>query len=367
MKGSAFVLTLPKFVGEKREQMILDAVRRRDIAPIEWSPIETSFTNSAGHKYAARILVSKDAVRAGDAEDSFRVTTNHGTAQRIADELGVVLPTPKLSDEIWRQAVVRLPTLSQPHNSWVKDGTMSATYRMLEQSKHVDGLIVAEQHRTGKNGLIADVGKDWVTTNRLWQPYTPTPQCEKGEPRSANYGWHLAEPWQYTAETIAASVLQPVGLCHRIEHADYSQVVRLVRRDVLVCGPGMGATGCGIIDIRSIATDPAIAGLVSHTGVLDAMRHPGVAPSCDKRCPESVDEPPTDVAIPGNPPRPGGPVSCPVKCDKLLPAAVDPTYGMPSVQAGMTTIDKLVMFSAGVALGYFVLTRTLPAIQAARR
>lgn len=109
MKGSEFVKTLPKGAGPERERMILDAVRRRDIAPITWSPVVTGCT-TGGNQYVATILVSKDAVRVGDASDSIRVTTGHETAQRIADELGVALPTPMLSDQIWAQAAVRVAT-----------------------------------------------------------------------------------------------------------------------------------------------------------------------------------------------------------------------------------------------------------------
>lgn len=348
MKGSLFAKTLPKKATPKREQMILDAVRRRDIAPIAWVPIQTSYKNKQGHTYTATIFVSRDALRVGDATDSFRATVNHRTAQLIADELGVVLPTPKLSDEIFRQAPIQLDAMKQAHLSWVNDGTMSLTRRMLEQSAQVDKAI-SDQHATGKKGLVADVGKDWVNTKRLFEPYQASSQCEPGPERAANYGWHLTTPWIFRSESLPeVNVFQPVGLCHTIGHVDYSQVVRLVRRDVDLCGPGMGPSGCGKIDIRAIVTDPALAGLVSHTGVLPSMRHPDVPPPCDKRCPEPVSG--------FGQPQPGGSISCPLDCEPLPPPQADPTIGM----SAMSVTEKLVMLASGATLGYFAVQYLLP-------
>ena len=370
MKGSVFAKTLPKTAGAKREQMIFDAVRRRDIAPIEWVPITTSTTSGDGRTYTATIKVSKDALRIGDAKDSFRATVNHRTAQHIADELGVVLPTPYLSDQIWKQAQVRPSSLSQAHKSWVDDGTMSHTRRMIEQSQLVDKLVAKEQERTSKTGLIADVGKDWVTTKRLWEPYDPPARCEKGHPRAANYGWHLKQKWLYTAASDPATyVLQPVGLCHTIPHTDYSQVVRLVRRDVNVCGPGLGDTGCMVIDIRSIAGGHTLSPLVSHTGVLSAMRHPDVPPSCEdgKRCAKDAGEEQSGNGMGqnGNPPVDLGPISCPIDCEKLPPPGPDPTYGVEPYdtrQAGMSAANKVMLVGAGAVVGYFALKWLLPSL-----
>lgn len=357
MKGSVFARTLPSRATAARDQMIFDAVRRRDIPPIEWSPITTRYTNRAGHSYTATLKVSKDGLRVGDATDSFRVTVNHRTAQQIADSLGVSLISALISDQIWTQAPVRLPT-SKLTQTWFEDGTMSHTSRMLQQSAHVDRLIAGE-HMKGKRGLVADVGKDWVNTMRLWQPYTPCPTCEQDPVRSANYGWHEDKKVTSRAASLPGKyVWQSVGLRHGIKHVDYSQVVRLVRRDVEVCGPGMGSTGCGIIDIRSIVTDPAIAGLVSHTGALPSMRHPGVPPSCEPgvRCPDDVTKPMPGMS--GDLVKVGGGISCPVACDKLPPVEPDPTPGAPGDvpvihAAGLGAGEKVAIFAAGGLVGYF--------------
>lgn len=415
MKGSAFAATLPEKAGDRREQMILDAVRRRDIAPIAWVPIITQCTTANGDKYTATFKVSRDALRVGDATDSFRVTVNHRTAQHIADHLGAVLPTALLSDAIWKQATIQFPnSLVMAHKAWVDDGTMSHTSRMLQQSQLVDKMI-AEAQLDGRQGLIADVGKDWITTNKLWQPYDPGTKCEPGHPRAVNYGWHLKPDWMFKSPANPTmNVLQPVGLCHTIGHTDYSQVVRLIRLDVQVCGPDMGPNGCRQIDIRRLATDPHLSCLVNHSGPLPEMRHPDVPPLCSAPCPDDktvfdddlprCDPPfvfdmdvwacmcppgqvitedlmgckPLDgVGGNGTPPSggkftPPGTIACKL-CNEAPPPEIDPTGGGggvpvpqpppgpgPVAQAGMAPGTKLVMFAAGAALGYLAMTRLVP-------
>lgn len=346
MRGSKFIRALPegrtKEQLARRDQMIFDAVRRRDIAPIKWMPVTTTFRNQQGHTYKAKLLVAHDALRVGDGADSVRVSTRHDTAQRIADDLGVVLTTAKIADEIWKQAAVRLPSIQQAHLSWVNDGTMSRTSRMLEQHNLIEKMVGEAQAKMGgKQGLIADVGKDWITTAKLEVPYKRPAHCEAGEVRSANYGWRTDEPWLFRSSTLpGVDIMQPIGLCHTISHTDYSQMVRLVRREVEVCGPGMGAEGCAMLDIDQIATDPALAGLVSHEGVLQGMRHPQIKRTCDpsSRCVKSF--------VAGMNVR----SFCVHKCDKVPPPEEDPTVGMPDerVAAAVSYVPLVLGLAVGV-------------------
>jgi hypothetical protein len=283
----------------------------------------------------------------------------------MADSLDSVLPTPYLSDQIYQQAPIKLPTIPQT-KGWYADGTMSDTNRMLEQSQHVDRLIAEQMVKTGENGLIADVGKDWVTHPDLWQPYSPKAHCEKGHPRAMNYGWHWQPPPGYKGGDFYPSmvpglrVVQPAARCHTIPHVDYSQVVRLVRRDVDLCGAGYTA-GCGKVDIRQLATSPMLSGLVSASGTLQAMRHPDVNPSCAKRCPEPVQVQHVDVPAGQNPPEPPpeiGPIHCPAGCDELPDVEPDPTWEY--LQAELSAADKAVMIGAGGVLGFFAVRWLLP-------
>lgn len=239
-KGADFIAALPDSRGPAREQKMLDAVRAGLHVPVRWAPVRSTI---AGHE--ATIFVSADALAIGEPGDSVRITVTHPTAQRIADELGAVLPTARIIDLIHAQAEVRLPPCTQYHET-----LMSTTRWMVKHSARVDALVA------GRPGLASNVGKVWVLTNRL-----------VGRPdRSANYGWHSPNgPYVMCDGTKG---WQPLGLAHDTNHTDYSQIIRLVRRDVIVDGEAM--------DIDDVLRSPVLCGLVSHEGPLRILRHPAV-------------------------------------------------------------------------------------------
>jgi hypothetical protein len=85
-----------------------------------------------------------------------------------------------------------------------------------------------------------------------------------------NYGWHTSSGNKAAVTAAGQRVIQRPAVGHSANYTDYSQVVRLVRRDVEVCGP----SGCEVYDIADVATSPALAPLVSHEGPLPDVRHP---------------------------------------------------------------------------------------------
>jgi hypothetical protein len=252
MRASEVLQGVPE-TGSDREELILGAVRNGYYAPVTWSTIQV-----AHGPYIAKLQVSSDGLRIGDTSESIRLSTGHGTAQLIANDLGSVLPTPKLSDEIWAQADVRIPPLTQP---WYADGTMGHLSRMIEQSALVDELIA--QHGGSAGQLVADVGKDWVITRRLWN--SPS--------RAANYGWLTGAGQSAAATSVGGWVIQGIGLAHGLQHVDYSQTLRLIYREVEICDQ----SSCWAEDIYDVIKDPELAPLISHEGVLPSMEHPGIS------------------------------------------------------------------------------------------
>lgn len=226
---------IPEQPGRARERWILDQVIAGRHDPIAWVTLDWVF---GGHRYAIRF--ASDALKI----DGVRVNVSHATAQRIADVLGLWLPTSKISDLIHASAsVVLRPKLGAP------DSAMASTARMLQHSRLVD---VDLRGRIDGGGHVSTVGKDWVNTSRL-----------EGRPdRAANYGWH---------DTAAPNgkVWQTVGLAHDRDHVDYSQTLRLVARQAGVDGE--------LIDIAELAAHPVHHGAVSDEGPLRVLRHPGVA------------------------------------------------------------------------------------------
>lgn len=239
MRGSEFVSTLPADPSQQREKAIFDAVTA-GAAHVSWFPITVS-----GHGHDVTFHVTEDAVGVGEDADWVRVSVNMTTAQLIADRFGAVLPTAKISDIVFERSAFRLtPCLQKP------DASMAKTSRMLRHHTEV------EAKRANRTGLVSTVGKDWVITNKL-----------KGHPdRAANYGWH-------DKRAPNGKLWQTVGLAHNRFHVDYSQVLRLVRREVVVDGAPR--------DIVDVLRDPTLSALLSSEGPITAWRLEAVPENSD--------------------------------------------------------------------------------------
>lgn len=357
--GSQIASELPENLSDAREQQILDLVRQGNYV-LNWVPLTVERNG-----LKATFFVSGDALRLGTPEDSFRVATKAKTEQQIADELNAVMPTPLLSDEIYRQAHIKL--IPKPQGT-SKMGSMT---QMIKHHNAVEKQLTAVLPKLGfdpSDALIAPVGKDWVNSRRLLG--NPT---VNGAPAAINYGWQRTDlppvpkigPFPAATGYPPLVVHQSPGMAHDFNHQDYSQVVRLVSRLVKVCTPtgvsGLGASAPGdciegesctlpdgnpgkvtCMDIYNVATDPVLNVLVNHDGPVP-MRHfavpyqlpvgqhhgiwGGVTPSPPP--PFNIDSPPAGD-------HPAGPPML----DKL------------AAQAGVGT--RVAMFGAGAALGWWL-------------
>lgn len=239
MGMEGFFASLPEPPGEDRETALFEAVMAGRVAPITWVALRSEHDDRV-----ATIYVAADALQVMDGDEAVRINVTPRTAQRIADALEAILPTPRICDLVWEQADVRIPPSFQAANA-----TMAHTSRMLQHHRAVEAKVA------GRTGLIENVGKHWVITERLTEE----------QDRAANYGWY-----DHAAPTLrgAHRIWQNVGLAHNLEHVDYSQVLRLVRRTCEVDGEEM--------DITDVLADPDLAGLVSDEGPLSFWRIPGV-------------------------------------------------------------------------------------------
>jgi len=280
---------LKNFPGRRqREELIVAAVAGGAIDPPEWTRI---VSNYQGRR--AEIQVTKDALTILGVR--FDVTAEG--AQRIADELHAILPTPRVLQLIWEQADVRLTPCTLP-----ADQDMGSTVRMIEHSKCVDQRIA------GRKGLIVNVGKHWVLTNRITEKKNV----------AANYGWFVK----------GRRPIQTVGMRHDTAHTDYSQVLRLVKPTIRVDGRE--------VDIRRIGRSPELWGLVSDEGPLFVWR----ASRADV-APEANDNP---VAVAPTP-EPGDPQNVRLSLKLAgLPIALEQ---LPSTTTGLrrTTFERRLLKS----------------------
>lgn len=240
MKGSEFIATLDEQPTAAREEAIIQAVRDQLYLPIQWCGIK-----SVSGAHFCILYVASDALRIGEPDDFVRINVTHTGAQTIADIMGYALPTSKIADLLHEQAAVVVSPCTQS-----PDSKMAYTSRMLKHSQAVTTKIA------GKEGLASTVGKDWILSNKL-----------VGKPDlGVNYGWHDKSA-PYTSQG-GLKMWQTTGTAHNRFHVDYSQVLRLVHRWLLVDGKDML--------LENVLTDPELAPMLSYEGVLQVVRHPGV-------------------------------------------------------------------------------------------
>ena len=224
--GADFIASLPAgqsaTVIKDREALLIDAVKTGR-AQVRWAFVTTTWKGKA-----ATIPVMADALAIGET-GVVRISTTYPTAQAIADLLGnAQLLTPKIAHVVQLQAKVSLPALTQP---WFQgnggDGTMSETFRIKDYNTKVDAKL-AGLGGAAKNDIVGNVGKDWVVTLR-WKG---TSAAKKHS--AANYGFYALNGPYMTADKPFRNLWQSTGLAHNFGHTDYSQLLRFMRRTMLI-------------------------------------------------------------------------------------------------------------------------------------
>lgn len=238
----------PAVHGQEREAKIIQCVRSGR-AKYNFVKIKSEHN---GH--VAEFLVFEDALKV----DGVRVNVSAVTQQQIADLLCCVLPTAKLYDLMWHLAENKADPHPQP--------ITSTTAAMIDHSKKID-LEVGNAP-----GLKSTVGKIWIIDNSLASK--PGKAC--------NYGWHFntGTSFKGIAGNVNASLIknpktgqywymiQSRGWHHSAAHVDYSQVCVLVSKQCWVDGQEM--------DIMDVFSNPELAPLCVHDGVLKVTRQPNV-------------------------------------------------------------------------------------------
>ncbi len=188
-----------------------------------------------------------DYLAIGSDDDYLLMPMSPNTAQRIADALHCSLPTPKMVNQIYAAAEVRLAPAPIPPTPamttvpvFLKHNDMVRTQRAEQLKAHPLGALVAGHQ------------KDVVITAKL----------ATAPGKVAIYGWHQTN----------GVPIQPLYLKHTASWVDYSQCIRLVRQQMTV----NGATRT----VAEVLADPPLAGLLSDEGPVTDPRYPtnAVAP-----------------------------------------------------------------------------------------
>jgi hypothetical protein len=255
MKASEIVKELPEENTSDREQKIINIIGTGHYLQPRIVNIESKWK-----EHVAIVSVMSDALMVGEPNDFLRINATMDGEQRIADMLLMSMLTPKIADLIYASAKVKL----EP-NTQTPDSKMAYTSRMAKHSAAVTEAIVRSTNASiqeiadGSIGLVADVGKDWVLSNKL----------AGKKDVATNYGWHTKAKVRKNGPFACpggGAIWQTLGTAHNTKHVDYSQVVRLMNTELVVDGKMMS--------FCDVALDPELCGLVSYEGPLTVFRHP---------------------------------------------------------------------------------------------
>lgn len=173
----------------------------------------------------ASYWVMPDYLMVGNDQDFLRVPMTPMTAQFIADRLGFFLSNPKITDDVYRSAAVKLEP--QP-----------LTEKREAFSTFVQHHKLIEDQRQGISGLIAGIKKDVVSTIKLYDSERPK--------RVALYGWHRPD----------GSPIQPLYTGHINHYVDYSHGFRLIWRKIKV--------GDHWMDFKEVLANPKLRPILTH-------------------------------------------------------------------------------------------------------
>ncbi len=235
--GAEFMRPLAGLDRDARERAVLRELMSGNIPDFlrHLAPVTVTETDGEGRKHTAVYQVMPDYLAIGSDRDFVRVPMNPHTAQAFCNAFGFVLPTPKMVDDIWRQAVSKI--IPQPLTQSREDPlTFLAHNRMIEEQ--IAGQYLGE--------LRAGDKKDVVITNRL---------SEKLD-RLAIYGWHFP----------SGEPIQPVTTVHADWYVDYSHGIRPVARMIKVDDTEM--------PYEQVLSDQRLHILLSNEGVMPVSSYP---------------------------------------------------------------------------------------------
>lgn len=202
-----------------------DFLRQFDSVPVR--------ANIGGKAVVGHIFVLPDYFAVGANDDFLYIPLTPFTAQRLADRLGCILPTPKMVDDIYQSASVKLAPSPIPPSA-----AMTTMPVFFEHTQTVVAQRASTLSEFPLGALVAGDKKDIVVCASL----------SDSPGKVAIYGWHSA----------VGKPIQPLYLGHVATWADYSHGTRLVSKTMDVDGHR--------VPIEKVLADPQLSALISNEG-----------------------------------------------------------------------------------------------------
>lgn len=245
--GTAFAQSVTALEPAEREQKIIEQITNgnvpdflRKLVPIQAQVVHDGKTNTAVY------YVTPDYLAVGSDEDYFLTPLSPVAAQKIADALHCCLPSRKMVDEIYSNAVVKLAPSPIPPSP-----AMGTVPIFIQHNETIREQRKTELAAHPLGALVAGHKKDVVISNRL---------SEKPG-RVAIYGWHKPD----------GKPIQPLTIVHKDTYADYSHGIRLVQLSMTLNGEQR--------TVPEVLADPQLCELLSDEGPILNPKYPPVAQS----------------------------------------------------------------------------------------
>ncbi len=243
--GAAFMQSIAGMTSDARvarEQAILRELKSGNIPNFlrQLVPITVKATDTDGREHTAIYNVMPDYLAIGSDADFVRIPMNPHTAQAFCDASGFVLPTTKISDDIWQAAVSKL--IPQPMTQSREDPATWLTHNQMIEAQ-LTGQYDGE--------LRAGHKKDIVITNLI----------STRASRLAIYGWHFP----------SGEPIQPVTIVHVDWYVDYSHGVRPIQSIINIDGKNMS--------YAEVLRDPKLNILLSKEGPIPTPTYPPEIPA----------------------------------------------------------------------------------------
>lgn len=177
----------------------------------KFTSVNSQIKDSTGKVHRAIFFVSPDYLSVGTDHDWARIPLTAMAAQKIADSFNCFLPTRKIVDLIYQQAIVKLEPVPM------------FAFRDSSVTMWQHHLII-EGQRKGRKGLIAGIKKDVVISGSILRNVKQN--------REAIYGWHQ----------LNNKPIQPLYTGHINWWVDYSHGVRLIYKKIIVDGKELDFT-----------------------------------------------------------------------------------------------------------------------------
>jgi hypothetical protein len=221
----------------------------RKLCPVTVASIGPSAANDTATFYAM-----PDYLAVGPDDDYFLIPISPNTGQHIADALNCSLPTPKMVDDFYAAAEVKLAPSPISPSSAMTTVPVFSNHNATVRVQRVEQL---KAHPLG--ALVAGHQKDVVISAKL----------ASAPGNVAIYGWHQTN----------GVPIQPLYLKHAATWVDFSQCTRLVQQKMIVNGAAR--------NVAEVLADPALAVLLSSEGPIPNPRYPtnALPPPPDKTNP----------------------------------------------------------------------------------